>query len=187
MSILGSHVDDLVATHKAFGGQGSGKLISSSMRELEGGVANSARAEAATGQQVVFGQRRVGESFSPIVDGKGPPVYLAGRPILDVAADLRTGILHPDQLPIQAFHYKGQLVSANTRSLSALSEADLLPTNITIIQPSRQLLLRLRETPLLPEAPLPGPRVPVTPSRTDLTILSRPNGEPWIFEVPGVW
>lgn len=102
-----------------------------------------------------------------------------------MAADLRAGVLHPDQLPIQAFYYEGQLVSANTRSLSALSEAGLLPTNVTVIQPQRALLLRLRETPLLPNAPLPGPRVPVTPSRTDLTILSRPNGEPWIFEVPG--
>lgn len=148
-------------------------------------VANTARAEVATGPQVVFGQRRVGETFSPIVNGKGPPEYLAGRPIIDVAADLRAGVLHPDQLPIQAFYYEGQLVSANTRSLSALSEAGLLPTNVTVIQPQRALLLRLRETPLLPNAPLPGPRVPVTPSRTDLTILSRPNGEPWIFEVPG--
>lgn len=95
--------------------------------------------------------------------------------------------MHPDQLPIQAFRYEGQLVSANTRSLSALSEAGLLPTNVTVIQPSRQLLRRLRETPLLPEAPLPGPRVPVTPSRSDLTILRRPSGEPWIYEVPGVW
>jgi hypothetical protein len=90
---------------------------------------------------------------------------------LVVADDLRAGVLHPDQLPIDAFDYKGKLVSANTRSLSALSEAGLEPTKINLIKPSRALLRRLGEDPLLPNAPLPGPRVPVTPTQNDLTIL----------------
>jgi hypothetical protein len=123
---------------------------------------------------VLFGQKRVGPTFG--VEGR--PDYLAGREISAVANDLKTGVLHPDQLPIDAFYYDGQWVSANTRSLSALSEAGLQPTQVNIIQPSRQLLLRLRETPLLPDAPLPGPRVPVTPSQSDLTILR-------VIEVPG--
>ena len=45
-----------------------------------------------------------------------------------MAADLRAGKLTPDQLPIEAFRLPdGRLVSANTRSLAALSEAGLGP------------------------------------------------------------
>jgi hypothetical protein len=97
---------------------------------------------------------------------------LAGRSISDVAADLRSNKLSPDQLPIEAFRLPdGRLVSANTRSLAALSEAGLKPTKIKIIDATPDLLARLRETPLAPNCPLPGPRVPVTPSQSDLTIL----------------
>lgn len=114
-------------------------------------------------------------------DGSGPPAYLAGRPISDVAADLRAGILSPDHLPIQAFYYgdDGSLVSANTRSLSALSEAGMQPTNVSIINPSRSLLRRLREEPIISHAPLPGPRVPVTPSQQNLQVLR-------VIQIPGI-
>jgi hypothetical protein len=89
-----------------------------------------------------------------------------------VAADLRAGTMTPDQLPIEAFRLPdGRLVSANTRSLAALSEAGLKPTNVKIIEPTPDLLSRLRETPIIPDAPVPGPRVPVTPSQSDLTVL----------------
>jgi RHS repeat-associated protein len=118
------------------------------------------------GQRVLFGQKRVGPKFGE----EGRPPEIAGRLISDVAADLRAGRISPDVLAIEAFEYQGQLVSANTRSLSALSEAGLRPTNITRINPSRELLRRLREKPLIPNAPLPGPRVPVTPSQRDLRI-----------------
>ncbi|MCP4600756.1 MAG: hypothetical protein GY847_09525 [Proteobacteria bacterium] len=120
-----------------------------------------------TANSVQFGQRRV----SPRFGKEGRPPHLAGREISEVAADLRAEILSPDDLPIEAFKFKGQLVSANTRSLSALSEAGLRPTNITIIEPSPQLLRRLQETPIIPNAPLPGPHVPVTPTRRNLTVL----------------
>jgi len=116
---------------------------------------------------VLFGQKRVGPTFG----FEGRPSYLAGREISAVADDLRAGVLHSDQLPIDAFYYEGKLVSANTRSLSALSEAGLEPTKINLIEPSRSLLRRLGEDPLMPNAPLPGPRVPVTPTQNDLTIL----------------
>lgn len=113
-------------------------------------------AEAADGAgnpTVLFGQRRVSENFSSLrSDGSGPPAYLAGRPTADVAADLVAGKLHPDQLPIQAFEYDGQLVSANTRSLSALSQAGMVTTKIEIIEPTNALLQRLTETPLQPDA-----------------------------------
>jgi len=134
------------------------------------GVTRAERRElleaASKREQPLFGQRRVGETF-----GSGGPSHLAGRKISDVAADLRAGKLSPDDVPIEAFYHNGELVSANTRSLAALSEAGLKPTSIKIIQPTKVLLGRLKETPLIPNAPLPGPVVPVTPGRTSHTIL----------------
>ncbi|MFO1114448.1 MAG: RHS repeat-associated core domain-containing protein [Beijerinckiaceae bacterium] len=117
--------------------------------------------------KVLFGQRRAGPTFGV----KNRPVYLAGRSIADVADDLRTGVLHPDQLPIDAFRYGEYLVSANTRSLAALSEAGLSPTVVNEIGPSARLLRRLLEVPIISNAPLPGPRVPVTPSQSDFSVL----------------
>lgn len=128
---------------------------------------------------ILFGQRRVGPTFSHRKpDGTGPPSHLAGRPISDVAADLRSGALKPDQLPIQVFKHEGKLVSANTRSLSALSEAGMLPTAVTEIKPTRALLARLREAPLIRGASLPGPQVAVTASQSDLEIIR-------IITIPG--
>jgi hypothetical protein len=64
----------------------------------------------------------------------------------------------------------GALVSANTRSLAALSEAGLRPTNITHVEPTPKLLERLQEAPVVPGGTLPGREVAVTPSQRDLTI-----------------
>jgi hypothetical protein len=116
--------------------------------------------------RILFGQRRVGPTFGP----KGPS-YLAGRTITDVAADLRAGRLNSDQLPVEAFWYGNRLVSANSRSLAALSEAGLAPTRVTVIEPPRALLDRLNEKPIILGAPLPGPSVPVTPSQLNPYIL----------------
>jgi RHS repeat-associated protein len=119
-------------------------------------------------QRVLFGQRRLGESFSR---QPGVPDYLYGRLVSDVAADLRAGILSPDQLPINAFvHSSGELVSINTRTLAALSEAGMQPTIINIVTPKLSVLSRLSETPII-DSPLPGPSIPVTPSMTDLTVI----------------
>ena len=148
------------------GVQGPAALVRST--ELEISAAAGARSP------VLFGQRRLSETFG----AEGRPSYLAGRTINDVADDLARGVLSPDQLPITAFEYgNGQLVSANTRSLAAVSQAGLLPTNVTLVEPSRVLLRRLQQPSLLPGSPLPGPRVPVTPSQRDLTILR-------VIEVP---
>jgi hypothetical protein len=132
-----------------------------------GDFAVAGRAAKGAEARVLFGQKRVGPTFG--VEGR--PDYLAGRSIRDVANDLRSGVLHPDQLPIDAFRVGDNLVSANTRSLSALSEAGLSPTVINEIQPTSALLRRLRESPIIPNAPLPGPRVPVTPSQSNLDVL----------------
>jgi hypothetical protein len=117
-------------------------------------------------RRVLFGQKRVDPKFSK--EG-----FFAGREISDVVSDLKAGRLTPADLPIQAFidPKTGELVSVNTRSLAALSEAGLRPTHVTIIKPKQYHVRRLDEIPIIPHAPLPGPRVPVTPSQSDLTVL----------------
>jgi hypothetical protein len=127
------------------------------------------------GPQVLFGQKRIGPDFGA---GGGRPAYISGRSIRDVADDLRNGILHPDQFPVEAFYFKGKLVSQNTRTLSALSDAGMEPTIVKIVEPSRNVLRRLQERPLISDGALPGPRVPVTPSMVNLSVQR-------IIEIPG--
>ncbi len=133
-----------------------------------------AKAEVPSGPQVLFGQRRVSPNFGK----EGRPEHLAGRPIADVAADLKSGRISADDVPIEAFRHGDELVSTNTRSLAALSEAGVTPTNVTIVNPTRSHLRRLDETPILPNADLPGTRVPVTPTHKDHTVLR-------VIEIPG--
>ena len=161
-----------LAADTLVGGSTSLGMLTRSLATTTPSIANGLAPNAEN--LVLFGQKRVGPCFGTT----GRPAYLAGREIADVAADLRSGVLSSDMLPIQAFTYNGQLVSANTRSLAALSEAGMYPTNIQVIQPTQQLLLRLTETPLIPNAPLPGPFVPVTPSQSNLQILR-------VISIPG--
>jgi len=127
------------------------------------------------GETVLFGQRRASPAFSL---SKEVPAYLRGRTLVEVAKDLRTGRLTADMLPIQAFRYGEHLVSANTRTLTALSMAGLRPTRIKLISPPDELLDRLLEPPLISSAPLPGPRVVITPGPSDLRILG-------VVDIPG--
>jgi RHS repeat-associated protein len=129
--------------------------------------AGTTRLSAAEGPYVLFGQRRVGRTFSRERD---VPDYLRDRLITDVAADLRSGVLSPDQLPIQVFSYEGQLVTLNNRSLAALGEARIRPTRVEIVEPTLRQRRRLLEPPII-DSPIPGPLIPMTPSQSDLTIL----------------
>jgi len=134
----------------------------------EGRTLNATVATEPLGTRILFGQRRVGPRFS---DKKGVPKYLAGRLISDVAEDLRLGKLNADQLPINAFRGQNdELISINTRTFAALSEAGLYPTRINIVKPTRNELLRLREKTII-NSPLPSRSVPVTPTMIDLTVM----------------
>jgi YD repeat-containing protein len=119
-------------------------------------------------QRVLFGQRRVSRRFS---SNDKVPAEFRGRTLDAVAGDLRSGRLSANDVPIQAFIHEGQLVSANTRSLTVLSMAGLQPTQVSLITPTDKMLTRLSEAPLVPGASLPGTSVAITPSRSDLTIL----------------
>ncbi|MCE9606717.1 MAG: HINT domain-containing protein [Planctomycetia bacterium] len=141
------------------------------------------------GEPVLFGQRRVSPSFS--VDDAFPKT--SGRSLADVVADLRKGDLTPDDLPLTAFRHPdtGALVSMNTRTRAVLAEAGLEPTRVSIVdlaslsaRQQQKYLRRLGED-LIIDSPLPGGRVPVTPSMNDLRIMSRPDGSPYIISIPG--
>ena len=126
--------------------------------------------------KVYFGQKRAGNRFSK---KKGVPSEIAGRLIDDVVLDLKSGKLSSDIFEISVFRHEptGKLVSINTRGLGALSKAGLKPTNIKFISnPKASLLNRLNETPIIGSS-LPSSKLPITPSRKDLTILE-------IIEIP---
>jgi hypothetical protein len=120
------------------------------------------------GEAVFFGQKRIGPTFSP-----GAPSHLAGRNVSDVASDLRSGKLSANDLPIDAFRHEGKLVTMNNRSLAALSEAGLRPSNVNVI-PRRsvpdEVLDRLLEAPLV-GGPLPSPHIAVTRTFDDKSVL----------------
>jgi hypothetical protein len=116
-----------------------------------------------TGQEVLFGQRRVSPEFSSEGAFKGRSIYA-------VAQDLRNGTLDPNGVTINAFWYQGKLVSENTRSLATLSLAGLRPTNINILDSvPADVLARLAEDPLV-GGPLPSPVTAVTPRMRDLRV-----------------
>jgi YD repeat-containing protein len=127
-------------------------------------------------ERILFGQKRASPEFGPSVDRQGRPTgrpeYLADRTISEVAQALKEGKLSPDQLQIEVFEYQGRKVSANTRSLAALAEAGMQPTNIKIIEATPDLLARLGEAPLIPDAPLPGPKLPITKTQGSGEILN---------------
>ncbi|TDD35529.1 RHS repeat protein [Actinomadura sp. KC06] len=118
------------------------------------------------GHTVLFGQRRVGPNFS----SQG---LFQGRPIADVADDLRAGRMSPNDVPVNVFrHSSGLLVAENNRSLTALSMAGMQPTNIRVMDRVPQHVLdRLNETPVSGPPRLPSTRVAITPSQSDDTVL----------------
>ncbi|HEY4867306.1 MAG TPA: RHS repeat-associated core domain-containing protein, partial [Candidatus Dormibacteraeota bacterium] len=112
---------------------------------------------------VLFGQRRIGPTFSR--EG-----VFKGRSIYAVAQDLRNGALDPNGIKINAFWHEGQLVAENNRSLAALSLAGLKPTNINILDSaSRDTLGRLGQDALVGDG-LPSRMTAVTPSQEDLRV-----------------
>jgi RHS repeat-associated protein len=114
----------------------------------------------AGGEDVLFGQARIGPNFSPGGTFKERSIYA-------VAEDLRRGRLSPEGVVVHAFRHGGQLVAENNRSLAALSLAGLRPVNIKILENvSDKVRGRLDEISVLGDI-LPSRRIAVTPSQTD--------------------
>lgn len=124
-------------------------------------------------EPILFGQRRVGPSFST---GEAVPAYQSGRTLESVAADLTSGILTSNNIVIFVFRdpRSGQLVSANTRGLTVLSKAGLKPSNVIEISPTPKLISRLKETSVLGDS-LPSTRIAITPSIADTRVLEVVN------------
>jgi hypothetical protein len=126
-------------------------------------------------EEVLFGQRRGGPTF----DSRGPNPLIAGKSLDEVSAALQSGELTAQDLPIQVFRDpgSGKLVSMNTRSLAALSKANVAPVyeEIPYSEVSQAIKNRLNEPTLGPDFELPGPYLPITPSQRDLTIIDVVN------------
>jgi hypothetical protein len=71
-------------------------------------------------QEVQFAQRGISSRFAGGV--------FAGRTIDEVAAGLRDGTIHPDQLPLTVVKRDGVIYTINNRSLMALRLAGVKPT-----------------------------------------------------------
>ncbi len=94
--------------------------------------------------------------------------------LADVASELRAGTMSADAIPITAFEHGGQLVSINNRGLAALSDAGLVPTNLTIVgrnSVDRSIMSRLDEVPSALGTGLPSSSIAVTPSMSDWSVL----------------
>jgi RHS repeat-associated protein len=125
------------------------------------------------GDEILFGQRRIADTFRK---GSGAPDYIDGRKLADVAADLKSGNLHPDQLEVKYFTHPttGQKIAESNRTLATLSMADMKPTKVREIIPSQEVLNRLTESPLRQRGEvfdLPGRAIPITPGQNNLKIL----------------
>lgn len=142
-------------------------------KAAKGAKALGTAGRGAEGERVLFGQARISPHFSPA--GRVPE--LRGRHIEDVANDLRSGRLSPGVFNIRAWNEGGQLVSENNRGLAALSLAGMRPqrgVNLTVVPRSQiggDVLDRLNEVNVFGEA-LPSTRIGVTPSQTDLRLVS---------------
>jgi RHS repeat-associated protein len=125
------------------------------------------------GQRVLFGQRRISPDFATI--GSNAPEYIRGKKLDEVAAKLRSGKLHPDQIRVDAFrHSSGELVALNNRGLAAPSMAGLQPTNVQIREPDKKEKDRIKEPPLRhcgETFTIPGPAIPITRGKSNTSII----------------
>ncbi len=120
-----------------------------------------------------FGQRRIEGTFR---SGSRAPDYIRGRKLEDVAADLKSGKLHPDQFEVKYFidPETGKKVAESNRTLFVLSMAGMKPTKTKEIIPDKKTLNRLKETPIRYRGEvftLPGRAIPITPGPNNLQIL----------------
>ena len=124
--------------------------------------------------EILFGQRRIAAHFRSI--DADIPEYLRGRALKDVAADLKVGKLHPDQLEVKYFVHPetGQKIAESNRTLAALSMAGKKPTKVREVPMTAELAGRLREPPMRHHGEvfsMPGRAVPVTQGQNDLKVI----------------
>ncbi|MCA6984713.1 RHS repeat-associated core domain-containing protein, partial [Pectobacterium brasiliense] len=126
------------------------------------------------GCDLLFGQKRISDTFRNV--GSDAPDYIRGRSIYDVAGDLKSGVLHIDQLPVSYFIHPqtGQRIAESNRTLAAISAAGMKPTILKEVPVTETLLNRLKEIPLRQRGEIfsmPGSSIPITPGPNNNTIL----------------
>jgi hypothetical protein len=86
-----------------------------------------------------WAQKEASARFSPAGD-------FSGRTIDDVAADLRTGRMRPEDVPIDVIRRDGNVLILNTRSSLALAEADVPRSSWKIVDRTGQAAYERRLT-----------------------------------------
>ena len=121
------------------------------------------------GIDLLFGQKRISRNFRENSDA---PASIKGRTIDEVAKDIvdPQAELSVEDFVLQAFRHEGRLVTINNRGLAALSLADKKPVFVQVVKPTKAGLRRLKEEPLRPDLPLPGPRIPITSGKNSVEI-----------------
>ncbi len=77
---------------------------------------------------ILFGQKAAGARFT--TKEAGSTFEFAGELVADVAEGLKSGRIHPDQIPVEYVMIKGRRVAVNTRSMAAFDRAGVEPTRI---------------------------------------------------------
>lgn len=140
----------------------SGKLQSSTLTQVLG-------EEAADG--ILFGQKRIAENFRLYSEA---PDFIRGRSIAAVAADLKTGKISPNSLPISYFVWEGKKVAISNRGLAALAEAGMKPTvvkEVPLNEVPVKILRRLDEIPIFRGQTIPGRMIAVTLDKAGTEVL----------------
>jgi cbb3-type cytochrome oxidase cytochrome c subunit len=112
---------------------------------------------------ILFGQKRIAPTFARI--GSKASDNIRGRSLVDVAADLRSGKLSPDELPIEYFVHEGKRITINNRGLAALRMAGLEPTITRRVKPTQDQTNRLKEKSINRHHMIPGRRIAVTENK----------------------
>ncbi|MGH7966667.1 MAG: RHS repeat-associated core domain-containing protein, partial [Candidatus Binatia bacterium] len=124
-----------------FAGRVCGRLALGAGRILGNEIGAIGRIGGSAARGIQFAQRGVSATFR---HGE-----FAGKTVQEVAAGLRSGVIRPEQLPIQVITRNGVTYTLNNRSLLALRQAGLEPTVIRNVTGNaffeRQLTERLTE------------------------------------------
>ena len=120
-------------------------------------------AELAEEGLIHFGQKRIAPTFRLYSEGSE---LIRGRSLVDVAEDLKAGVISPNDLPVSYFVEGGKKIAVNNRGLAALRLAGMEPTIASKVPATSELLARLAERPIDSFHRIPGLRIAVTTEKS---------------------
>jgi RHS repeat-associated protein len=122
------------------------------------------------GPGILFGQKRAAPTFR----NQGPNPKLAGKTLEEVAEMLKSGEIHPDEIPVHYFIGKdGQRIADNNRGLAVLAMAGMHPTQTVEIPNHPDFDNRLKEG--TKDHPLPNSTLPITRNKDGSGVITVVN------------